>query len=410
MAGGDDFAIQARRSYPLNKLLSGTSKDMFDPYNLVMSSVNRCLYCAAPAASDEHVISEALGCKELIKHAVCLRCNNTFGHTFEGKFINGLALFLNFFKISNGQGVVPSVQLQGKIGSEEFKFVMTGDAKAEIHPKPLRNQETTAPHHKKFRIFHKAQERKIGDALRSRHHDLTWHQLPGTDVKQVIDVEAGFDASMLCTSETNRAVAKYALNLLIHQYGLDWVKRGFRSLIGYVKGEPSDTRVGILWEPSLLKRFPFEPSKHLFVLICDSRTQTATVFLYLFCLFPYCVITREHGILIDSMKNGAVDPYKGRFTPLFLGGSPQMLARQPLIPFPMPEFEFYDLLGRTGIGTLKQATRAAKNAVLFMQSVYSGQPGMPHICYSCKKILRQLTSVCEYCGKSPVPEQTAPSI
>ncbi len=347
-------------------------------------------------------------CSHLLKDAVCPDCNKAFGHSLEGKFINGLALFLNFFKIPNGQGIVPSVQLQGKIGSEEFKFVVTGDGKPEIHPKPLRNQETSSGHEKEFRIFHKAQETQTGEALRSRHHNLIWQQLQGTEVKQIIDVEAGFDAGLLCSPEANRTVAKYALNLLIHQYGRNWVKGGFQDIIAYIKGELSATRVGILWEPNLLKQFPFEPSKHLFVLVCDSRTHTATIFLYLFCLFPYCVITGEPGILIDSMKNGAVDPYKGRFTPLFLGGSPKMLARQSPLPFPIPEFQFSDLLGRAEIGTLKQAMRAAKNAVLFMQAVYSAQPGMPHICYNCKKLLGRLTSVCECCGKSPVPKQLAP--
>jgi hypothetical protein len=143
----------------------------------------------------------------------------------------------------------------------------------------------------------------------------------------------------------------------------------------------------------------------LFVIVCDSKTHTVTVFIYLFCLFPFCVITEEPGVLTDSSKSGAVDPYKGRFTPLFLGGSPEMLGRQSLLPFPMPEYEFADLLRRSEIGTLRQAVQAAKNAVLFMQAVYSGQSGMPHICYHCKKILAQLTPVCEYCGHPPIPEK-----
>jgi hypothetical protein len=372
-----------------------------------MRLVDPCLYCDASASSGEHVISEALGCKEMVKAGVCTNCNSTFGHSFEGKFVNGLALFLNFFKIPNGQGVVPSVELQGKIGSEEFRFVVSGDGKAEIHPQPLRNQTTSSGHEKEFRIFHKAQENQIGDALRSRHRDLVWKQLQDTEVRQVIDVQAGFDAKLLFSAEGNRTVAKYALNLLIHQYGYDWVKDRFRSLIDYIRGDASATRVGILWDAKLLKRFPFEPPKHLFVIVCDSRTHTATIFLYLFCLFPFCVITQEPGILIDSMKNGAVDPYKGRFAPLFLGGSSQMLGQRSLSPFPMPEFKFADLLGRIEIGTVKQAMQAAKNAVLFMDAVYSGRPEMPHICYNCKKILGQLTPVCEHCGKSPLPQKAA---
>jgi hypothetical protein len=71
---------------------------------------NACLYCSALASSAEHIISEALGCKEIIRQGVCPDCNNRFGHGFEGKFINGLALFLNFFKVPNGQGVIPSVR------------------------------------------------------------------------------------------------------------------------------------------------------------------------------------------------------------------------------------------------------------------------------------------------------------
>jgi len=374
-----------------------------------MASANVCLYCSALASSDEHVISEALGCKELIKDGVCPSCNNKFGHSFEGKFINGLALFLNFFKIPNGEGVIPSVRLQGKIGTEEFKFVITGDGKADIHPTPLRDEETSSGHEKEFRVFHKAQEMKIGDALRSRHSDLVWKQLQDTQVKQIIDVQAGFDAELLCSPDANRTIAKYALNLLIHQYGYEWAKNGFQSLIAYVKGEASTTRIGVLWEPSLLSRFPFEPPKHLFVIVCDSKTHTVTVFLYFFCLFPFCVITEEPGVLIDSSKNGAVDPYKGRFLPLFLGGSTDLLERKSLLPFPMPEYEFADLLRRSEIGTLRQAVGAAKNAILFMQAVYSGQSGMPHICYQCKKILAQLTPVCEYCGKSPIPERATSS-
>jgi hypothetical protein len=294
-----------------------------------MASPNPCLYCGASVSSEEHIISEALGCKELIKDGVCPVCNNSFGNRVEGRFVNGLALFLNFFKIPNGRGVVPSVELRGKIGSEEFEFVITGDGKAVIHSRPVRIQKTSAGQEKEFRIFHKAQEKKIGGTLRSRHHDLTWKRLPDAEVKQVIDVEAGFDAGLLRSSEANRTVAKYTLNLLMHLYGYEWVEDKLGSLIDYIKGQQSKTRVGILWEPHLLKRFPFVPPKHLFVIVCDSRTHSVTIFLYLFCLFPYCVTTEESGVLIDSSKNGALDPYKGRFTPLFLGGPPEFLG-QPL--------------------------------------------------------------------------------
>jgi hypothetical protein len=369
-----------------------------------MAPVNPCLYCYASTSSDEHVISEALGCKEVIKEGVCRDCNSAFGHRFEGKFVNGLALPLNFFQIPNGEGVVPSVQLRGKLGSEEFKFLVTGNGKAEVPPKLLRNRKTPDVVEKVFRIFHAPQERKIGDALRSRHQDLIWEQDREAKTKLLIEAEPEFDPALLCGSEANRSVAKYAVNLLIHQYGYDWAKARLRDLIAYIKDEPSSTRVGALWGPDLLKGFPFAPPKHLFVVVCESRTHTVTVFLHLFCLLPYCVIAEDPRILIDSITNGALDPYKGRFTPLFLSGRAEMLERRSLPPFPMPEFEFSDRLRSAEIGTLKQATRAADNVLEFMRAVYSARPGVPHICYYCRKILTELTPVCAYCGRSPLPE------
>ena len=362
-----------------------------------------CLYCGAPDSSDEHVISEALGCREEIKNGICATCNNTFGHSFEANFINALALFLNFFKIANGDGVVPGVAVTGKLGSEEFRFVITGEGKAKIHPQRLRDARTAFGHEREFRIFFKGEETKIGEVMRSRHPDLTWTRSRSSEDQQIIDVQAEFDAEFLANDETNRTVAKYALNLLIHQFGYDWVRSRFQSLIDYIKGDQSRTTSGVFWDPILLERFPFTPPKHLFVIVCDSKTHTVTVFLSLFCLFPFCVASEEPGVQVDSFKSGAIDPYRGRITPLFLEGEPRMLERS-LLPFPMPEFAFAETLQSTEKGTLRQAKSVSSNAVRFIQAVYSETLGMPHICYNSKRILAQLTSTCEHCGKSPLPD------
>ena len=127
--------------------------------------------------------------------------------------------------------------------------------------------------------------------MRSRHPDLTWTRSQSSEDQHIIDVQAEFDAEFLANDETNRTVAKYALNLLIHQFGYDWVRSRFQSLIDYIKGDQSRTTSGVFWDTVLLDRFPFTPPKHLFVIVCDSKTHTVTVFLSLFCLFPFCAVS-----------------------------------------------------------------------------------------------------------------------
>jgi HNH endonuclease len=372
-----------------------------------MSSPKPCLYCPASASSEEHVISEALGCKETIKQGVCRTCNSAFGHTFEAKFINELALFLNLFRIPNRQGTVPSVRLRGKMGSEEFNFVLRGDGKVEVPPRLLSRGQTTEGHERKFRLFRKAHEQKIEGNLRSKHPNLNWGQLREGKAKLVFDARPQFDVKVLCGADASRSVAKYAVNLLTRECGYNWAKDNCRAIISFVKGELSVARAGVLWEPDLLRRFPLAPPKHLFVIVCDSRSHTVAVFLYLFCLLPFCVLTENPGVLVDTIKTGALDPHKGRFTPLFLSGSPAMLQQRDLPPFPMPEFEFSDELRHAEIGTLRQANLAAGNAHAFLRAVYSAESEVRHVCYNCGKILAGLTPLCEFCGKSPVPEEAA---
>jgi HNH endonuclease len=364
-----------------------------------------CLYCSSVASSNEHVISEALGCKEIISDAICRKCNSTFGHSFEAEFINGLALFLNFFQIPNGEGKIPSIEVSGKFESEEIKFKITGDGKAEAHPMALKDGADDSVYGKKFRVFHRAQEEKIEHALRGRHPDLVWNQIHEYKALEVVDAQPKFDPGLLCSPEANRNVAKYALNLLVRQFGQRWASYHAQSLISYVKAEPSSVQAGIIWEPAFQRRFPFAPPKHLFAIVCNSAGSTITIFQYLFCLFPYCVTVPSTQKLIDYVWLNSLGPKDGKFVPLFLSGAPELLSRQGLTPFPMPEFEFSGVLQRAELGTPKQAEMAAKNAIQFMEG-YSAASATPHICYNCKKILPAVMEVCPYCGRSPLPDGT----
>jgi hypothetical protein len=368
-----------------------------------MLEVRPCFFCPVDTtdAAPEHVISEALGCKETIPHGVCSGCNHTFGHTFEGVFLNSLVLFRNFFRIPNGEGVVPGVKVIGKIGSEPFDFVISGDGTANIHPHLLRSVTNQTSSEREFRIFTVEDEEKIEEGLRRKHESLIWERLEGKNLLEVIEAQADFGPELLSSNAANRTVAKYALNLLIHYYGYEATFGRFSALVDYIKGATSTARVGVFWNRQLLKRFSFEPPKHLFVIVQDGRTRTATVFIYLFCLLPFAVVVEEPTIRVDSFQTGAIDPYKGEITPLFLGASPGAIDRVPPA-FPAPEFEFARALQHLQLGTAAQADLAARTAVAFMRQVADGQPGVPHICYSCKKILSELTPICKHCGNSPI--------
>src|SRR5579885_2925906 len=76
-----------------------------------------CFYCGSDTGtpSEEHVISAALGCKEVLRVGVCKQCNDVFGHESDGPFVNALALFRNFFRVLNREGNVPDLNVSGKL-------------------------------------------------------------------------------------------------------------------------------------------------------------------------------------------------------------------------------------------------------------------------------------------------------
>ena len=95
------------------------------------------------------------------------------------------------------------------------------------------------------------------------------------------------NSSIFCSPEANRTIAKYALNLLAHRYGLPFVTDKFRALKDFVLGKASNQTVGVFWNPSLLKSLPFAVPEHLFIIYADGTAHRVTVFIWLFSLFPY---------------------------------------------------------------------------------------------------------------------------
>ena len=113
-----------------------------------------CFYCGSDTGtpSEEHVISAALGCKEVLRVGVCKRCNDVFGHDLEGPFVNALALFRNFFRVPNREGDVPDLDVIGQVDGDARRFPVkiTGNGRVLIPPQPIRDDKTSVTHEKEY--------------------------------------------------------------------------------------------------------------------------------------------------------------------------------------------------------------------------------------------------------------------
>src|SRR5687768_5441463 len=95
-----------------------------------------CIYCGHnfPQLTEEHVISAALGCKEILHEAVCKACNDKFGHSLEAPLIRGLGLFLNSLRIPGRDGRVPDYKCQGTVDGKPVEITYAGHGRIRIPP------------------------------------------------------------------------------------------------------------------------------------------------------------------------------------------------------------------------------------------------------------------------------------
>lgn len=367
-----------------------------------------CFYCGSDRGtpSEEHVISAALGCKEVLRVGVCKRCNDVFGHDLEGPFVNALTLFRNFFRVPNREGDVPDLDVIGQLDGDTRRFPVkiTGDGRVLIPPQPIRDDKTSVTHEKEYRIFTKKEELVIENNLRTKHRDLIWRRLEQQDGIQNVNVSLEFDGATLCNPEANRTVAKYALNLLAYRYGLAFVTGKFRALKDFVLGKASSQRVGVLWNPTFLKSLPFAVPKHLFIIYVDATAHRVTVFIWLFSLFPFAVVVEEPAISVESFWSSAINPYEGTFTPLFVGAVAHGSGAVISSDFAVLEREAARQIEALSLGGTEQAAPVARNAMRFIEQVRAESKFETlHICYTCGRVLEQISDECKYCGHSPKP-------
>jgi len=349
--------------------------------------------------TDEHVISEGLGCQEVLCKAVCVECNSRFGHTFEAKAVNDLVFFRNLMRIPGKSGAVPEYRCDGGINGQPIEVVFAGTGEVLIATRSLGESKDENTASKAYMVFRKKEEHIIEKNLRRRHNDLIWKRLPGDEGRGTVEVRAAFDASTLCSLEMSRTIAKFGLNLIAEAFGANTLFGHFEELRHFVNtGEcTGSVPAGIIWEPQTLKRLPQEPPKHLFILFRDGKQHHIIILIYLFSLFPYCVVARDSEIKTDAFQSRTLDPYDGRFAPL--------LATRPF-----PEVPLARAIANAPRGTLQQAIPAAQHAHKWLTDAceQSCSAGDPVICYESGRVQKPGTATCTYCGKTTLPAAQEP--
>lgn len=360
-----------------------------------------CIYCGSPSdrLTDEHVISEGLGCKEVLSQCVCDTCNSTFGHTFEAKAVNDLTFFRNLLRIPGKEGAIPSYRCIGLFNGQQVDVTFSGNGEVIIPSRSAGEKMEATKTEKQYVVFRKGEEHIIERNLRRKHSGLLWKRLPGDEGKTTIEVRAEFDAQVLCSTEMNRTIAKYGFNLMGKVFGLKAVANRFDELRTFIRtGQFADQiPAGIIWDEAKLRHIPRVPPKHVFVLFRDGRKNRVVILISLFSLFPFCVVANDPEVRTDAFDSRTIDPYLGRFVPL--------LATRPF-----PEANLGQSLPEFPRGTLKEAIPAARFAhkwVLDASEEMRSPDGEHVLCYECGRVFEPRAETCPYCGKDPLPPRTA---
>ncbi len=355
--------------------------------------MSSCLYCGGEgsALSEEHVISAAFGCKEVIRGVVCKSCNDTFGHTLEAPLINGLEFFLYGLSIPGRDGNVRKYKCRGTVDGQPVEITYGQDGRVDIPPRLIESSNKAGMREKVYRVYHQGHDERIAQNLRRRHSDLLWERIEGQEKSGQIEAEHSFDARVLCSPETNRAIAKYALNLLAFHFGPSSVRHRFSNLRAFVTSEHDSglLDVGIVWNQDLLKRIQPHPPLHVLITFVDGRKHVVAVLIYLFSLFPFCLVQQDSGLTIDLFKSSVINPYQGRMNPA-------------LATLLLPEERLAEKLVGEPKGTLKQASAAGGHAFRWLdKQINYGRP--LRLCYQCARLVDGSAVSCPKCGGNPFP-------
>jgi hypothetical protein len=210
----------------------------------------------------------------------------------------------------------------------------------------------------------------------------------------MVETRATFHASVLSSPATNRCMTKYAMNLIAYKFGPRFVENRFGALKEYVRSGqyPGIPPAGIVWDEKLFRLMQTAPPKHGISIFIDGENHEAIVFLYLFFLFPFCIVLPDPKITVEVAASLCIDPYIGTLDPW-------------LVTRFTPERDFCRLMARQQRGTEKQAAAAARAAQKWLLDVCETESADKnfHVCYSCTKLLDRIQETCPYCGQNSLP-------
>lgn len=298
-------------------------------------------------------------------------------------------------RIPGRDGAIPEYRCTGRINGRHIEVVFAGSGEVIIPSQSLGNIEHADTTSKQYVVFRRREEHLIERNLRRRHGDLIWKRLPGDEGRGTFEVRAEFDARALCAIEMNRTVAKFGCNLIAEVFGRAAVESGFGELKRFIEtGQYEDTLpAGIIWDEIILRHVPPVPPKHIFILFRDGMQHQVVILVFLFSLFPFCVVANNPEVRTDAFDSRTIDPYVGRFVPL--------LATRLL-----PEAHLAPTIAGLPRGGVEQAISAAKFAhkwTLDACERSSSSSGDHILCYECGRVLEPAITTCPYCGKDPLP-------
>jgi hypothetical protein len=358
-----------------------------------------CLYCSKGPRplTEEHVISAALGCEETLEGCQCKQCNDTYGHSLEAPFLNGIVFFRHMLRIPGRDGTVPDYDCRGRVEGREVPVKFTGDGFVEVPPQVVSDvTDEQGRRGKEYRIFRREQAPIIEANLKRRKGDLIWRPVSADKSRGMIEIRAEFDSNVLCLPETSRCVAKYGLNILTHCFGQQYLADRFHELRRFIDSSEWEGTLpaGIVWRKELLQRVQAHPPKHIFIVFADGLKHRVVLLIYLFSLFPFCVVASDRDICVDLCKSFFVDPYERNFSPMLVGA------------FPFPEPAFSEALAAEPRGAAEQARGAGESAHRWiLKTCEERRVSDEHcLCYACGRALEAPAETCPYCKESPFPE------
>lgn len=343
-----------------------------------------CTYCDRELdGSKEHVVQSAIGGRLWSMEILCSRTNAEFGSSFDRDFTESLAIFSNVLNITTGRGESPATLRNVPVAGGKRINLLPGALPMETRPTvdvEHRDGKTHVTVHADASDAESA--RRILDQVARRYRPEGAKGLEVTSrrghrfYREPIEMAANVNSPA-----HRRAVAKIALNLLVHELGTA-VGRSpafarLRELI--VNGTPDDELVWLdykMRQPALVGLGSPSPGSHLVLVSGHAVDGLVVGVVDIFQLLRYSIVMSRSWQGHSFVLGHTVDPVSGR-AGSFHGASEDAISLSDLKERG-PSNEAFDVRAsalsqymhdRTVDAAVSSITREA------MEAVFVGPPG-----------------------------------